>query len=74
MAGTDFVKYRDEEGTPYYYNLVTEQTQWDTPVYQFYFLFTVFGCDFVAFKRVDLVDCSTAGFVEGGFLTVVLLT
>jgi hypothetical protein len=27
----DWVQYRDDEGTPYYYNLETEATQWELP-------------------------------------------
>ena len=32
VAGcVDWVQYRDDEGTPYYFNLVTEATQWELP-------------------------------------------
>ena len=32
LAGTDFIKYLDDEGTPYYYHVGTQETQWEVPV------------------------------------------
>lgn len=35
VPGTTFIRYRNEDGVPYYYDRVTGETQWDEP--QVYF-------------------------------------
>ena len=32
IRNSDWIKYLDDEGTPYYYNVVTKETQWEAPV------------------------------------------